>query len=105
MSLEEKYQRAVEALKEISLGRGPCEISPHRFAVSVINPSKIKAYKTLVELGEAEEIKTMNLLIEKNEYLEDKLIAVGGWLIKNANKVGVVPEGEWASLNETLEAS
>jgi len=55
MNLTEKYQRAVEALKEISLGRGPYKIDHHEHAVSTINAMKNEAYKALVELGEIEE--------------------------------------------------
>ena len=55
MNLEEKYQRAVEALKEISLGRGPYKMNPHEHAVSCINAMKGEAQKALVELGEEED--------------------------------------------------
>ncbi len=52
MNIQEKYQRAVEALKEISLGRGPYKMDHHEFAVSTINAMKSEAYRALVELGE-----------------------------------------------------
>ena len=55
MNIQEKYQRAVEALKEISLGRGPYKIDPYEHAVSCLNAMKGEAQKALLELGEMEE--------------------------------------------------
>lgn len=55
MNLEEKYQRAVEALKEISLGKGPFKIDKEEFAWSVISSMKGEAQKALAEIGEIEE--------------------------------------------------
>jgi len=55
MNLEEKYQRAVEALKEISLGRGPYKMDRYEHAVSTINAMKNEAHKALVKLGEIKE--------------------------------------------------
>ena len=55
MNLEEKYRRAVEALKEIQLGRGPYKMNPQEFAISVINAMKEEALKALIELGEVKE--------------------------------------------------
>jgi len=53
---KEKYQRAVEALKEISLGRGPYKMDPYEHAVSCINSMKQEALVTLVEIGEMDEV-------------------------------------------------
>ena len=55
MNLTEKYQRAMKALKEISLGRGPYKMDHYEHAISTINAMKNEAHKALVELGEIEE--------------------------------------------------
>lgn len=55
MKLAEKYLKAIDALKEISLGRGPYKMDHHEHAVSTINAMKGEAQRALVELGEIEE--------------------------------------------------
>lgn len=55
MKLEKKYQKAIDALKEISLGRGPYKMDHREHAVSTINAMKSEAHRTLVKLGEIEE--------------------------------------------------
>ncbi len=52
MNVEEKYQRAVEALQEIALGRGPYKMDPQEFAASVIKSMRDEARQALTELGE-----------------------------------------------------
>ena len=53
--MEEKYRKAVEALQEIAIGRGPFKVDPNEFARSVLFSNRDLARETLRELGEAPE--------------------------------------------------
>jgi len=53
--MDEKYRKAIEALQEIAIGRGPYKIDPLEFAKSVVFSMRDTARKALTELGEAPE--------------------------------------------------